>query len=175
MKPSSPHGVEAPGHQVNAQHTPMAAGGDAPPNPATLRQLVAEYQGRVARVQPAGGEGMEAYVARTAAVRQAAGGDSLTSAYDQLAEDMKGVPYAPADTAEERRHLLQMAAAGLGVPVEQLAREMAAGGAAPAPGHSWRDYGQQDGRNRSWCSRCEAVAWTGEEPDAPCTPAAVQG
>jgi len=37
-----------------------------------------------------------------------------------------------------------------------------------APGHSWHDYGQQNGRNRSWCSRCKLVVWTGEEPDSPC-------
>lgn len=61
--------------------------------------------------------------------------------------------------------------------VAELTQEMQSGptawafGVAPCvatPGHSWHDYGQQNGRNRSWCSRCKLVVWTGEEPDSPC-------
>lgn len=44
-------------------------------------------------------------------------------------------------------------------------------------GHSWNDFGQLGGRNVSWCPRCDALAFTGQEPDSDvkASPSAVAG
>jgi hypothetical protein len=49
----------------------------------------------------------------------------------------------------------------------------AAGVAIPVPAHAhhWRDFGSLGGRNVVWCSGCDSLAFTGQEPDGVALPA----
>jgi hypothetical protein len=45
----------------------------------------------------------------------------------------------------------------------------------PSKGHCWHDYGKLGGENVSWCSVCDALAFTGREPSSPCGVAVADG
>lgn len=70
------------------------------------------------------------------------------------------------DTGDIEDDLMAFARAVLTAAGEQPALEPVA---CPR-GHVWNDFGQLAGRNVSWCQRCQALVWTGEESTYPAAP-----